>query len=477
MGSIRKKYRTMPVTIKATFWFVVCSFLQKAMASITTPIFTRLMSTEEYGEYSVYISIVNILVIVATFNINGVVAIKGFSKYPNNQKQFISIIQFISSWGIILFFTIYILNRNFWNQLTGFSTVIMILMLGQMLVMPAFEIWSAKERFEYQYKNILKFTIAYLLCNTFIGILAVKAASSKGQARIISFCIVQIIFYGYLFIKNITIKKGSWDWEIGKFVICFNGPLILQGLANQILSRSDIFMIHYFEGMAKAGIYSLGYSIALTITILTSSINNSYIPWLYKKMDNREWGTIKTITNYMIVGIVSLVSLIIFIIPEIVYIFAPAEYYAAVYVIAPVIVGIAFTMIYSLFVNIELYYEKTGLVMSGSVIVAITNIILNAMLIPRYGFIAAAYTTLISYILYCIMHYYCAKKVCTKKVKISEIYNIRLIFILSVIQLVVLFMGIKFYPYMWMRYGIVVGIILISIFIIMRYRKRIRTNG
>ena len=47
--NITSKYRSLSVQAKAALWFTICSFLQKGISFITVPIFTRLMSTEEYG--------------------------------------------------------------------------------------------------------------------------------------------------------------------------------------------------------------------------------------------------------------------------------------------------------------------------------------------------------------------------------------------------------------------------------------------
>ena len=49
-----EKYRSMSIVTRATIWFLICSIIQKGFAFITTPIFTRIMSTEQYGQYSIY---------------------------------------------------------------------------------------------------------------------------------------------------------------------------------------------------------------------------------------------------------------------------------------------------------------------------------------------------------------------------------------------------------------------------------------
>ena len=63
---ILNKYKEMSVPIKAALWFTVCSFLQRGVSMITTPIFTRMLSTEEYGLYSTYLSWENVLLMVVS---------------------------------------------------------------------------------------------------------------------------------------------------------------------------------------------------------------------------------------------------------------------------------------------------------------------------------------------------------------------------------------------------------------------------
>jgi len=150
-----KKYKAMPVTIKATFWFMICSFMQNAVATITTPVFTRIMSTEEYGEFSVFTSTITLLAVVVTYNIDAAVATKGLSKYPGHEAQFLANIQLVSTITTIICFAIFLITRESLSELLGISSPLIALMFAQMLVMPSFEIWSAAERYHFRYQKIL----------------------------------------------------------------------------------------------------------------------------------------------------------------------------------------------------------------------------------------------------------------------------------------------------------------------------------
>tara|TARA_B110000908_G_C10207715_1_gene428546 strand:- start:1117 stop:1575 length:459 start_codon:yes stop_codon:yes gene_type:complete len=89
---------------------------------------------------------------------------------------------------------------------------------------------------------------------------------------------------------------------------------------------------------------------------------------------------------------------------------APKEYWGGVNIIPVVIVASFFMFLYSISVNLEYYYKSTKMIAINTISVAILNIILNMIFIPKYGAIAAAFTTLVSYIISFAVHYGVARK-------------------------------------------------------------------
>lgn len=64
-----KKYEKMPVVARASLWFVICGFMTRGVSLLTTPIFTRLLTTEQYGVYSVFNSWLEIVTIFASLKL------------------------------------------------------------------------------------------------------------------------------------------------------------------------------------------------------------------------------------------------------------------------------------------------------------------------------------------------------------------------------------------------------------------------
>ena len=97
--------------------------------------------------------------------------------------------------------------------------------------------------------------------------------------------------------------------------------------------------------------------------------------------------------------------------PELVRILGTEEYKSSIFYIAPLVVSGYFAFLYNLPAQIEYYYGKTNYIAGGTCIAAILNIIMNYIGIKMFGSVAAAYTTLIIYIIYFMIHYYLAVKI------------------------------------------------------------------
>ena len=91
----------------------------------------------------------------------------------------------------------------------------------------------------------------------------------------------------------------------------------------------------------------------------------------------------------------------------------------------------------------------------ATVVGAALNVGLNALFIPKFGFIAAGYTTLACYILYALAHYYYMRKVCKQFMGGTKVYNVKIILALGLGLLLCAFAIMLLYETTWIRYGLV----------------------
>ena len=126
--------------------------------------------------------------------------------------------------------------------------------------------------------------------------------------------------------------------------------------------------------------------------------------------------------------------------------------------------SVYFIFMYDLIAKFAFYFEKTKFVMVASVVCAAANIGLNAIFIPIFGFIAAAYTTLACYILYDICHYVFMRIIARKYMEGNMVYNPLILLGISVVFVALGFGIMAFYNLHVIRYGIIAtGLIIMLI--------------
>ena len=290
--------------------------------------------------------------------------------------------------------------------------------------------------------------------------------SQKGYARILGYSLINISVGVVIFIYNILKGKVLYDKEYWSYALKFNLPLLVYYLSQVIFNQSDRIMINHYCGTSKAAMYGVAYNLATVLTFVINAVNGSYIPWLYRKIKSNGEYENKKISLYLSLFIGILIIFVIWFAPEIIDIMAGNAYKSALYVVAPVSMSL-FLLFYSqLFINIEFYYEEKTLLVYGSVGAAILNIILNAILIPKFGFVAAGYTTLLSYIVFVISNLYTLKIILKKRKVIDRLYDYKRLFLLFILFMLISFLGVFLYPFLLLR------LFFTLVFLLMILKKR-----
>ncbi len=423
-------WKNIALPARASIVYCIASFCQSGMAALTTPIFTRLLSTAEYGKYSVFNSWMGIFTCFVTLNIYGGVytqdIVKNKDKRIELKKNYYILLTVLSIIWIIAFN----LFHNLLIKHTGISYNNFILMLLMIWATGIFQIWSQTERIDYQYKSLLVCTIIYTILSTVMSIFLVYFAQDKVSARILGMTLPAIFVYGSLFIKDIRMNQVALDKKKWMHTLSLVIPLVPHYLSQIILNNSDRIMIEKMCGASSAGIYSLASSIAQIMSIFNTALLATIEPWVYKKMRDGKVKEIKNIAYPALILIAMLNWIFILMAPEIVSVFAPESYGEAIYVIPPISMSVFFVFSYSFFAFVEFYYEKTKYISIATVIGAIANIGLNYIFIRKFDYIAAGYTTLICYIVYAATHYLFMNKICRKE-QIEKIYSLKILLIIA----------------------------------------------
>ena len=470
MNKVFQKYRTMSVQVRASFWFLICSFLQKGISSLTTPIFTRLLTTDEYGQYNAFNSWLSIITIFVTLNLFYGVYTQGLVKFEDERKVYSSSLQGLTLTLCLAWTGIYLLFRGFWNSRFSLTTVQMLAMLVMIWATAVFNFWAAEQRVTYSYRRLVLLTLLVSAAKPAVGIFFVLHADDKVTARILGLALVEIVAYTGLFFVQMARGRVFYSAKIWRYALMFNLPLIPHYLSQTVLSSADRIMIRDMAGGSQTGIYSLAYQLSLIMTLFNTALSQTLSPWIYQKIKADRAGEVSQVA-FLALGLIAGANLLLMLLaPEAVAVFAPAAYYDAIYVIPPVSMSVFFMFSYDLFAKFEFYFEKTFFIMAASVSGALLNIITNYIFIQRYGYYAAGYTTLFCYLVYAAGHYLMMNRVCDEYLHGERPFPARAYWLMAAAFTVCGFLLLFTYRSRILRYGM----LLVAAVLLFVFRRRVR---
>ena len=394
-------------SVKIGTLYLVGNIFNKAIAFITIPIFTRLLTTEEYGIVNTYTSWASILMVIVGLSLGNSVR-NAFVDYKNDLDAYMSSIFTLSFINFII--------------MTAIATAIC---MGTHIVSVSLLLFCFFESFgtfvinayiirymmsEEATKRTMLMVLPNLIGSVMSVILIFLLPKQKYYGRIISTCVISFGVGLILFINtwrksHCLYSKKYWVYSLK---LCI--PLIFHGLSVTILNTSDKTIITMLCGAAHTGIYSLVHNFGMIAMVITSSLDSMWIPIFTRKMIDGDLKGINKFSFKYILCLTYIFAGILLVGPEVLTILAPKEYWEGAYIIAPFVIASYFQFLYTLSVNAEFYYKETKVIAKNTVIAAITNVILNFIFIPMFGYQAAAYTTVFSYFVSLVMHYVFCKK-------------------------------------------------------------------
>lgn len=458
------KYKHMSKGVKAGLWFTFCNLIQRGISFIVMPIFTRIMPQSDYGLYSTYVSWYNFLTIFTSLNLSYYVFSKGMVKFEQDRDEFVVSLQSLSTAATLIVFMLYLPFRNVVNSFLGLTTSLMVCMFLQMLFNPSIEYWTARNRFEYEYKKVIIISIGIALLNPLLGIAMVLSISNAVFARALSAAAVTALIGAFLYVSIQKRARKVISLKYWKYALAFNIPLIPHFLSSTALSQADRVMITNIVGPESNALYSVAYSLGMVTMLFSQAIQQALLPWQYTKIKRKEFDRLPEVATLTMVVIAGLNLAFIAFAPELVLIVAPKSYSNAIWAMPPVCSSVFFMYLFNMFANVEYYFEETKYVAVASILAAVVNVGLNWVFIPIFGYVAAGYTTLICYILLAISHYMCMKIICKKHNFTAKVYDAKSIVILSILMVALLAIMMTVYDIFWIRYLVIVAVVAIAYF-------------
>lgn len=454
------KLKKIPVGVRAAFVYTVASVFSRGLAMITIPIFTQIMTSAQIGTVNVYNSWYSLISVVATLSLTSGGFQSAMKDFPEERDQYQSSVMTLTSLMAVVMAIVYFIAPQFWNTVLDLNTPLMILMLVSFLVVPAQDFWLLRQRYEFKYKSVGLLSIGTALVGTVLAIIVVMTLNNNSSPWVVegrlyatkaAIILVSVVLWMKLMLKG----KVYYNVKFWKYSLAISLPLVGNAIAGQLLSVSDKIMIRKMVGESAVGIYGTLFTVSSIFTMVWTAINSSFVPYLFQNLE-REKKKVNQISLSLMAAYGIIAIAVTFMAPEIVRILATKEYYEAIYIMPPIAAGIFLTSVSNMYSNILIYHKKTKYIMIASISAALVNIVTNYMLIPVFGYMAAAYTTLASHIILAVVQAWSARKVHREITGEKAVYDDHYVMMLGIAIVALTLTGLFFYKTFVIRYALIV---------------------
>lgn len=436
---------------------VISTFFIQGVTFLTTPIFSRWLGTEQFGLYSTYISWVKVFSVIFGFSVVEGLA-TGRYKFKDEYYKFRSSVLLLGS-IICLFLCVCIFSlKDDISHIIGFDANMVVLM--SIAATFTFVINFSNSAFIYEKKPHYNMIISAIITLSSIGlqmillyVSPIEKYISMSYGYAIPYVLIGIIVWGFLFFKS----PAKLNAVYAKYALYLGIPIVFHLLSQTILSQSDRVMMKSMGiSASEIGIYSLYYTLVLVLGIVLNALNASWAPYYYDLLNEKKYDELDVkCKNYIELFSILTIGFIL-VCREIGYIMGDESYWSGIELVPLLVIGVYFTFMYQFAVNFEFFYRKNYLIAIGTVIGAGINIVLNVVLIPKWGMIGASFATVISYGIMFIIHFIFVKFVLKEWFHLKMKYFIP--FIMAIIFTMFLFYYLEKMWYIRWTVGFVIGL-------------------
>lgn len=382
--------------IKNSLVIAVGTIFTRLINFIMIPFYTQWLSPSEYGNFDLVSTFVFLGVSISTFQLDQALYRYTLEDTNMGKNYFTVIIKFLSPIIIVLSLIMVIITEIF--KLPKYIYIGILYYAAICLFTICIEyIRGLKKLKIYSFINIV---LGILLVT--LNIIFVKMYSLSTLGMILSFALsYTFISIGtLLYLKPFTeINKAKSEDKI-KQLLSYSIPLIPNSLAWWITNISDRLIIVFFWGNYLNGIYAIANKIPTILTILYGVFNLSFQQTAVESISDP---SNKIYFNGLFSSIIKLIFSLSFIVvtgaPLFYLLFINEKYYSGLSSVYILLASVIFLSIGQFLGSILLAKKQTRIIGTSTIMSSLLNLLLNLMLIPRYGIIAAAYTTLFSYVI------------------------------------------------------------------------------
>lgn len=402
---------------KIIFYNMLSTIILYAIAFFSSPVFSRVLGVHQYGLVQVYNTWHAFFAIIIGLMTRGVLPMARIQYAEELQESFQSCALGLSITAFLTISVITLLFQRYIVPLFGLNLKFLVVLLVHSFGTFCVLFLNAKFTYEMRASNNMLLSV-FLALTTFglsFALIQRVEADARYAARILGMAIPYILAGIGTVIYIFRQGKLFYHAEYWKFIIPLCLPLIFHSISGMVCSSGDRIMIQKMMSVSAVGIYTLSYNFANVMDSIWVSLNNSWTPFMVDYIKENQYELLrKRSRNYTRIFTCLCIGFIL-LTPEVFRIYADESYWSGAAIIPIIVMSQFAVFIYAFASNYEFCFLRTDFIAVGSVIAGVCNVVLNLVLIPIWGYMGAAITTLLANIILFLCHARFAKKLAKEK--------------------------------------------------------------
>ncbi len=427
---------------KASAIYSIGNLANKVIGFVLLPLYTDYLTTHDYGMLGLLEATGAILVAVLSLRIPTAMIRWCSDTADKEEQRSIVFSSFVSLLALVVAFNILLQPFSEGFSSLFFSKIDFKVFFQLLFLSIGLEILSKVPleflRFEEKAPTFIAVNITKLVVVLGLNIylIAWKGWGVEGIlfSQVIGNGLVLLLTSGYL-LSNFSFRFNRA--AMGE-MFRYGFPLIFSTLSAMLLTLADRYILPYFHDYGDLGIYSLAYKIAsVTKVFLITSFQLGFLPIAFKRHNEPDFKPfLSKVLTYFTLGLTACTLFISFFSKEIIKTFSKDTAYWDAYNLVPII-GFVFILngIEYLFTLGFHFTKKTKYNINIVAVGLVVNVVLNLLLIPRYGAYGAAWATVLTGVLTVVYCYRLSGRFYPMDYELGKLYKLLAISIIFVLVL------------------------------------------
>lgn len=392
--------------IKNTFIVGLGSIASKGIIFLMAPLFSRWLSVEDYGSFDLITTYVSLLLPLCTLSIAEAAFRFLLDDLENRKKRRVVSSSFaIALVGYVVGIFLFYLVSLCWSKI-NFGWPVCVLLFAQLLSTYFCEIARGLKKVGlYSLFSFISVVLLSSLSTIFLLVFKWGLAGIVLGYAIAYFLTAIGLFFTTKSYKLISVREINIDSI--KEMLAYSWPLIPNSISWWVVNVSDRLIINNFIGLAANGIYAVANKIPAIVNVLFSVFHVSWVQSASETVSDDDYAIYcNKVFNQLIPFIFSAAAVLVsgnFLFYRFLF---DANKYSEAYYYSPILIVAAGISCAGQFMGgIMIAKKETKQNGATNMVAAVSNILINIIMVRRFGLYAASISTLLAYLILVICRY------------------------------------------------------------------------